>query len=33
VNAILRGWQEDGTISKLAKKYLTTDVSKLPIFK
>ena len=23
----------DGTVSKLAKKYLTTDVSKLPIFK
>jgi polar amino acid transport system substrate-binding protein len=33
VNTILKGWQEDGTISKLAKKYLTTDVSKLPIFK
>jgi polar amino acid transport system substrate-binding protein len=33
VNKILAGWQEDGTISKLAKKYLTTDVSKLPIFK
>jgi polar amino acid transport system substrate-binding protein len=33
VNAILKGWKTDGTISKLAKKYLTTDVSKLPIFK
>jgi polar amino acid transport system substrate-binding protein len=33
VNAILKGWKADGTISKLAKKYLTTDVSKLPIFK
>jgi polar amino acid transport system substrate-binding protein len=33
VNAILKGWQADGTISRLAKKYLTTDVSKLPIFK
>jgi polar amino acid transport system substrate-binding protein len=32
VNAILKGWKSDGTISKLAKKYLTTDVSKLPIF-
>lgn len=33
VNAILKGWKADGTISKLAKKYLTTDVSRLPIFK
>jgi polar amino acid transport system substrate-binding protein len=33
VNTILKGWKSDGTISKLAKKYLTTDVSKLPIFK
>jgi polar amino acid transport system substrate-binding protein len=33
VNTILKGWKTDGTISKLAKKYLTTDVSKLPIFK
>jgi polar amino acid transport system substrate-binding protein len=33
VNAILKGWKTDGTISKLAKKYLTTDVSKLPVFK
>jgi polar amino acid transport system substrate-binding protein len=33
VNTILKGWKADGTISKLAKKYLTTDVSKLPIFK
>jgi polar amino acid transport system substrate-binding protein len=33
VNSILRTWSEDGTISRLAKKYLTTDVSKLPIFK
>ena len=33
VNAILKAWKADGTISKLAKKYLTTDVSKLPIFK
>jgi polar amino acid transport system substrate-binding protein len=33
VNAILKGWKADGTISKLAKKYLTTDVSKLPVFK
>jgi polar amino acid transport system substrate-binding protein len=33
VNTILRSWSEDGTISRLAKKYLTTDVSKLPIFK
>jgi polar amino acid transport system substrate-binding protein len=32
VNTILKGWKADGTISKLAKKYLTTDVSKLPIF-
>jgi polar amino acid transport system substrate-binding protein len=33
VNTILKGWKSDGTISKLAKKYLTADVSKLPIFK
>jgi polar amino acid transport system substrate-binding protein len=33
VNGILKGWKTDGTISKLAKKYLTTDVSKLPVFK
>jgi polar amino acid transport system substrate-binding protein len=33
VNAILKTWKADGTISKLAKKYLTTDVSRLPIFK
>jgi polar amino acid transport system substrate-binding protein len=33
VNTILKGWKTDGTISKLAKKYLTTDVSKLPVFK
>jgi polar amino acid transport system substrate-binding protein len=33
VNAILKSWKADGTISKLAKKYLTTDVSKLPVFK
>ncbi len=29
----LKGLIADGTVSKLAKKYLTTDVSKLPIFK
>jgi polar amino acid transport system substrate-binding protein len=33
VNTILKGWKADGTISRLAKKYLTTDVSKLPVFK
>jgi polar amino acid transport system substrate-binding protein len=33
VNTVLKGMIKDGTISKLAKKYLTTDVSKLPIFK
>jgi polar amino acid transport system substrate-binding protein len=33
VNAILKAWKTDGTISRLAKKYLTTDVSKLPILK
>jgi len=33
VNTVLKGWKTDGTISKLAKKYLTTDVSKLPVFK
>jgi polar amino acid transport system substrate-binding protein len=33
VNAVIKGLVADGTVSKLAKKYLTTDVSKLPIFK
>jgi polar amino acid transport system substrate-binding protein len=33
VNKALKSLIADGTVSKLAKKYLTTDVSKLPIFK
>lgn len=33
VNKALKALIADGTVSKLAKKYLTTDVSKLPIFK
>jgi ABC-type amino acid transport substrate-binding protein len=33
VNGALKSLIADGTVSKLAKKYLTTDVSKLPIIK